>query len=304
MVPIPPVIQWWTINPDASVDEVLSHIKQQGELPVFSGRAESDIIQDNVDLDVLVNELVSISGSDTVHNAPGEDYREKLSVLCRTYEESCGVVVLDGSYTPKQQYSYQLMVAFMVTKLASFGYDPLTSLRTLTINNYTKNKRWYANAKLMVLNTYQMLSNKEFLQVLAHEMWHVIDLWVVVGTSRQINPDYTEFGKAKFSVDDQSLVYYAISWLNEDTMRQRMTDTDFCSGYGASNPFEDFAECGQLYLYHRDVFSYLADSSPVLQRKFDYFDKLYQSQYLSANFNDTDLTELDVRVRPWDTTRM
>jgi hypothetical protein len=83
-----------------------------------------------------------------------------------------------------------------------------------------------------------------------------------------------------------------------------MTSLDFVSGYGMTNPFEDFAECHNMYQYHRDVFAYLASTSAILQRKYDYFNDLYQAKYLSANFNPTDLTALDVDVRVWDTTRM
>jgi hypothetical protein len=149
-----------------------------------------------------------------------------------------------------------------------------------------------------------MANNKEFLQVLAHEMGHVVDLGSIVGSSRQIDRDYTEFGKAKFAVDDRSLAFYAISWSNEDTLRQNMTSLDFVSGYGMTNPFEDFAECHNMYQYHREVFAYLASTSTVLQRKYDYFNDLYQAKYLSANFNPTNLKNLDVETRVRDTTRM
>jgi hypothetical protein len=132
----------------------------------------------------------------------------------------------------------------------------------------------------------------------------VIDLGVIVGNSRQINQDYTEFGKAKFAIDDQSLPFYVISWLGEDTMRNNMSQADFISGYGMTNPFEDFAECHNMYLYHREVFAYLASDSIILQRKYDYFNELYQARYLSANVNPIDLTQLDISFRPWDTTRM
>jgi hypothetical protein len=87
-------------------------------------------------------------------------------------------------------------------------------------------------------------------------------------------------------------------------MRSKMTDVDFVSGYGMSNPFEDFAECHNMYLYHREVFAYMASKSRVLQNKYDYFNTMYQGQHLSVNFNPTDLKQLSVDYRPWDTTRM
>lgn len=312
-----PTTQWGTINPDASVEEVINHIQALPDSPVFKPDQEEtqedrdvkkpedieDKNQEEVDLEAMVGDLLSTGSTDS-HDITSINYQDKLTSLCQTYPWSCDITSLDGSYAPQQKFAYQLMVVYVINKLEEFGYDPLASLRSLTINNYTKNKRWYANAKIMVINTYQIASYKEFLQVLAHEMWHVVDLGVVRGTSPQINPDYTEFGKAKFAVDDQSLAFYAISWANENTLRSRMTSEDFVSGYGMSNPFEDFAECHNMYLYHRDVFEYMATSSKVLQEKYAYFDRMYQTQKLSANFNPTDLTTLDVGFRPWDSTRM
>jgi hypothetical protein len=335
------LIQSGTIDPDITIEQAIQQIQQLPEMQITTGAEfgpievtgqisqvkgimtgneiiqtgdetiyswEKDVVVDQTiidtpDLDQMVKEVLWSDGQDH-HEVAGDNYREKINQLCQIYQSSCAVLSLDGDYTMKQQYSYYVMVIYMGSKLREFGYDPLMSLRNLTINNYTKNKRWYANAKLMVLNTYQMRHNKEFLQVLAHEMWHVVDLGVIVGKSKQISQDYTEFGKAKFGIDDGSLWFYAISWLGEDTMRSNMSQVDFVSWYGMTNPFEDFAECHNMYLYHREVFVYLASSSAVLQRKYDYFNELYQAKYLSANVNPMDLTQLDVGFRPWDTTRM
>lgn len=331
------IIQWWRINPDASVEEVINHIQMLPDSPVFKAdiveteswtavnlwegrtlKAEEsnsssvdeltslegvENSQELINLEEMLGDLLSPDPSNT-HNVSNTDYQAKYDSLCQTHTWSCAITVLDGTYTPQQQFAYQLMVTYIVNKLSEYGYNTLNTLRSITVNNYTRTRRWYANARIIVLNTRQIANNKEFLQVLVHEMWHVVDLGVVRGTSPQINPDYTEFGKAKFAVDDQSLAFYAISWANENTLRSRMTSEDFVSGYGMSNPFEDFAECHNMYLYHRDVFAYMASSSRVLQQKYDYFDRMYQTQKLSANFNPTDLTTLDVGFRPWDTTRM
>ena len=83
-----------------------------------------------------------------------------------------------------------------------------------------------------------------------------------------------------------------------------MITTDFVSGYGMSNPFEDFAESQNMYLYHREIFVYLASTSKVLQRKYEYFNTLYHSKYLSANFNPILLSTIKTDYRPWDSTRM
>jgi|GEM_PF-2717083 len=67
-------------------------------------------------------------------------------------------------------FAYQLMLTYMITTLEKFGYDPLVSLESITIDNFTNTRRGYANARLMVINTYQIASYKEYLQVLAHEL--------------------------------------------------------------------------------------------------------------------------------------
>ncbi len=320
-------IQSGTINPDATIEEVIEQIEANAmeveQMPEFKPQwVDSWVVSDTIwaqgisvqdtgvnnaleqqNLDQMIEDVLADDGQ-IHHEVAADSYGERLTQLCQTYKSSCDVTHLDGDYTAKQKFSYQLMVVYMIEKLNSFGYNPLGSLRNLTVNNYTKNKRWYASAKIMVLNTYQMANNKEFLQVLAHEMWHVVDLGVVMGDSSQIDPDYTEFGKAKFSVNDYSLAFYAISRSNEDTMRGTMTSLDFVSGYGMTNPFEDFAECHNMYQYHREVFAYLASTSVVLKRKYDYFNDLYQANYLSANFNPTILKNLDIETRVRDTTRM
>lgn len=300
------IIHWGTINPEASLDQVLEHINNQHQKPISQNfdNVESKPSQplEILDLEEMMSDL--IWWSQDTHQAADMDYNTKLTQLCIIYDSSCELTLMDGNYTAKQIFAYQLMIVYMVNKLEGYGYDPLTTLQNITINNYTKWKRWYANAKILVINTYQIVNYKEFLQVLAHEMWHVLDLWAISGTSSVINPDYTEFGKAKFAVDDQSLAFYALSWSNEDTLRSRMTNQDFVSGYGMSNPFEDFAECHNMYLYHRDVFAYMAQDSTTLKQKYDYFNTLYKTRKLSANFDPTDMTTLEIDFRPWDSTRM
>jgi len=288
-----------TINPDATMQQVIDSINQW--TVNTWGQLTGQI--DNIDLDLMLQDLLT-QPTDSTHNASTINYDQRTTTLCKKYASICDITDLKWSYTPRQMFAYQLMLTYMITTLEKFGYDPLVSLESITIDNFTNTRRGYANARLMVINTYQIASYKEYLQVLAHELWHVIDLGVIQWRSSQINTSYTEFGKAKFQVDDPSLSFYAISWSNENTLRAGMWPKDFVSGYGMSNPFEDFAETNNMYLYHREVFVYLASSSPTLLRKYNYFQWLFQSQFLSNNFNPTDLRSIDLQFRSWDTTRM
>ncbi|MBO4204046.1 hypothetical protein J5893_04475 [bacterium] len=69
-----------------------------------------------------------------------------------------------------------------------------------------------------------------------------------------------------------------------------------------SDPFEDFAECHNLYLNHQDLFKQLAKSNSLLQKKYEYFDELYQKNYFSNS--QRSLPETENYWRPRDTTRI
>ena len=103
---------------------------------------------------------------------------------------------------------------------------------------------------------------------------------------------YTEFGQAAFSLDDPSLEYYRLSRDNESTRSYGQTRDDFCSGYGQTNPFEDFAECFNLYMNHHDLFVHIMDRSDTLRRKYTYIKRLvdgfflYRDRYALSRYSD------------------
>ena len=67
------------------------------------------------------------------------------------------------------------------------------------------------------------------------------------------NPDFTEFGKPKFAVDDPSLEYYRFS-RNSESIRKSIAQKKgggggggiFVLAMGCQIQFEDFAECHNL----------------------------------------------------------
>lgn len=93
---------------------------------------------------------------------------------------------------------------------------------------------------------------------MTHEFGHIVDLGVLNGISKIQNGNYTEFGKVKFAIDDPSLEYYKYSRTSESIRNQSAKKKDFCSGYGMTNPFEDFAECHNLYLNNKQLFRSMA----------------------------------------------
>jgi len=81
---------------------------------------------------------------------------------------------------------------------------------------------------------------------------------------------FTEFGKKVFATDDLSLKYYAESWKSETVRKPGSLKKDFCSGYGMSDPFEDFAECFNLYINHHSLFKAMAKNNQILTKKYNF----------------------------------
>jgi hypothetical protein len=138
----------------------------------------------------------------------------------------------------------------------------------------------------------------EFWGVLTHEFGHIVDLGVLHGNSEIKNGNYTEFGKVKFAIDDPSLEYYKYSRLSENIRNQSVKKKDFCSGYGMTNPFEDFAECHNLYLNNKHLFKVMASETQVMKNKYNFFANLFGNQVLQEGNQELLYTER----RPRDTT--
>ena len=96
----------------------------------------------------------------------------------------------------------------------------------------------------------------------------------------------------KFAADDWSIDFYALSWKDEFKRYALSSASDFCSGYGMSNPFEDFAECFNLYLNHNTLFRMWAKDNYALAKKYNLFAALFGNSYLFAG--DDDLISLDL----------
>jgi hypothetical protein len=69
-----------------------------------------------------------------------------------------------------------------------------------------------------------------------------------------------------------------------------------------TDPFEDFAECHNLYLNHHDLFIAFAGSNDSLKAKFNYFANLYKGEYFSDSTRSPENVEPNWRA--WDTTRI
>ncbi|NOZ43685.1 MAG: hypothetical protein GXP45_00665 [bacterium] len=142
------------------------------------------------------------------------------------------------------------------------------------------------------------------MEILSHEAGHITDLGIIQGTKRQLSPTYTEFGKKRFAIDDPSLWYYEISFTSEKTRNANAQKEDFCSRYGMTDPFEDFAECYNLYINHHNIFQTMAKNNTALQKKYLIIDHILQHQYLQDDTKNYYRIQQNPQWRVWDTTKM
>jgi hypothetical protein len=179
--------------------------------------------------------------------------------------------------------------------------DIRKTIKFITINKEKWVSRWYATHNTLTIN-YGNMTYQEFVQILTHELWHIIDLWIIEGNSSIKDKRFTEFEEAVFSEDDKSIGYYALSWNSENNRKKESKKIDFCSIYGMTNPFEDFAECIQIYLNHHAYFINIKESSNILEKKYEFIKRLFWNQYIYDNYTSNNKNNIEERYR--DSTRM
>jgi hypothetical protein len=71
-----------------------------------------------------------------------------------------------------------------------------------------------------------------------------------------------------------------------------------------SDPFEDFAECFNLYLNHNSLFKQIAKANKSLKKKYNFIARLFAGKYINDNKSNLTLIKSDLSRRPWDTTKI
>jgi len=164
--------------------------------------------------------------------------------------------------------------------------------------------RWYATRDTVVLNVSNLEDPSEFSQLSTHEFGHIFDLWFLQWNTKQKNSNFTEFKKSVFANNDPSLLYYAISWKWESIRKAEAKQKQFCSSYGMSNPFEDFAECYNLYINHNAMFKNIAIKDQNLTKKYNFIATLLKWKYINKATTNLELLKDNQNRRPRDTTKL
>ena len=225
--------------------------------------------------------------------------------LCAKYRTVCNKVNRAGTFTDEDKSLKFAYVTYLLKKLdenITRWKNPSDALLAMLINESRWARRWSANWTTITINLWWMKYDNEFFQVISHEMWHIIDLWWLQWTSKKNSQIFTEFDKAVFAIDDPSLEYYKYSRSSEKVRNSWMTKEDFCSWYGMTDPFEDFAECHNLYLNHHDYFRQLAMNNSTIKNKYNFMSNLYWWKYINDSEAKYENRENSYRV--WDTTKI
>lgn len=242
--------------------------------------------------DDMYHHAVQYTQSGQPYHSSADDIRwvQMQRLYCQRYGDICDrMLINDMAY--KDSFLYLAISAYVIDRLDDLmAYDLVQNLNEIRINpefgtrsRCERNNRWCATHHYITLNLWGIASSEEYMQVLTHELCHVIDLGVLEGTRSTKNTDFTEFGKIVFAEDDPSLSFYRLSRDNENDQKASARERDFFSEYGQTNPFEDFAESCNGYLNHRAYFERIASSSPILQAKYDFFEALFGEGLFLSN---------------------
>lgn len=185
--------------------------------------------------------------------------------------------------------------------LRSLPPDCQAHLRDVFVQFHKPNQRGLASAEAIILyagfDLARAYERDEARALFVHEFGHITDLGCLTGRS----PEASAFvdGTEMIPVDDPSVGFYAISWLNSDSRQPGSRGADFASGYAAADPFEDFAETYAYFALQEPAFAARALENPILAQKYLW---MKQNVFASGAPNALGLSAWDGATVPWDVT--
>jgi hypothetical protein len=260
----------------------------------------------------FINDVISRTASRSLQiwDYAGEDLDTIYSLLCAD-QPLCAKISFNGSLTQEEQLIYTVffihLVSWIDTHMDVWWRSLSTTVQQMIINksaNTVKycspDVRWCSSHTIVELHLSDVGSLSEGFEVMTHELGHIVDLWILRGKSSAIDPDYTEFGTARFSIDDPSIAFYRICRSSEHSRKAECDDSSFAGWYAMSNPFEDRAEVFNLYLNHREMFVAMSETNAQLKQKFRILDRLFGWQAIV----EIPVWYWSASARSWDTTRL
>jgi hypothetical protein len=226
------------------------------------------------------------------------DYEKQLSEL--------GITLHPGtSYAPGSTSSTSSLKhceSLVYRTLNSLPIEATSELKNLTLDFSDTARRGLGGGSTIILRC-QNVTDEELVAVLVHEMGHITDTGVMVGTSSSGKSGFMDGSNPVYS-DDPSVGFYSLSFSSEATKLPTATDLDFVSGYAQTDPFEDFAETYTYYLLHGKEFRELARVNQTLAKKYDFLKNTVfkGKEYDNGSGGEVKLLDrqYDVTVLPYD----
>ncbi len=273
-------------------------------LPNTKDYVEINTPQSNTDLEQSYLEESGNIQPQTWHFAANS--QKNLDNLCASIN-ICDKIQFNGNFVATEKYSYIKIIDKILQFIDTNSNEDKQIEDVITnieINKGNWERRWYADRTSIVFNLWSVQSRKEFIELSTHEIGHITDLWYIQWSSSEKDKNYTEFNKIKFAIDDLSLSFYKLSRDKETIRKATAKQKDFCSGYGMSDPFEDFAECFNLYTNHNSFFKQIAKTNTVMKKKYNFIASIFDGKYISTNSQDLTLIKNNTTRRPRDTTKL
>lgn len=257
-----------------------------------------------------INEEYNTWTNQEQHSAASNDdkiYLWKFEDTCLSDTDLCDKISFYGTYDNKEKYNYlskSFGVVNFIDSKAVVWSNFIWKINEIKINKTIWDRRWYATREDIILNLWSVKDLTEFHDLISHELWHIFDLWYIKWKSKKMHWSFTEFGRVVFSTDDISLNFYKISRSSEKIRKKEAAKKDFCSGYGMYDPFEDFAECFNLYLNHNSLFITMAQKNTNLKGKYNFIAWILGWKYIKKSDSEKTLLAQNSSWRPRDTTKI
>lgn len=197
-------------------------------------------------------------------------FAPQSAVLASERKEAAVILKVDELLNDVEECSIEAERSqLLITILKLLPEEQWRPLKSISIGNKVRTPRGLKDQDSIAINYRNIDSNEEFVAVFLHEIGHVVDLDVLVGSSKE-KSTFKYLDGSPVPADDPSIDFYSISW--EDSFSQNSTADvlDSVSEYGFTNPFEDFAEGYIFYLLHGKSFKFLSKYNNALKQKYNF----------------------------------
>jgi len=205
----------------------------------------------------------------------------------------------DEEIKKKAKISPEEQKKLIIKILSKLPKEHRVTLDRLTIKFNEDMRRGYGNADRITMRGINM-DKKNFIAVFIHELGHLVDLGFLSPRIEKKESGFYDLGKPVFA-SDPSLDFYRISWKDDENLLESAKEEDFVSGYGATDPFEDFAESYGYFVLHGNDFRKLAKNNKALKRKYLF---IKNRVFFGKEFTGISSVYTSAKERPYDSTKL